>query len=151
MSEPHQEWTERQICEAFKLTRAELRRLVMEKIIPQPQHTYTGQYVYTQQHIDSLRRYINLQDWQKRVQAIRDRWELDPNDTHLQSCLCQLLSLRRLFGEGNVQGLDELRQYESLEPETIKLIVNEMRSLPVEDELFVQIICLLYEKVACTH
>jgi DNA-binding transcriptional MerR regulator len=151
MSEPPQEWTERQICEAFKLTRAELQRLVMEKIIPQPQRTYTGQYVYTQQHVDSLRRYVNLQEWQKRVQAIRERWELDPNDTRLQSCLCQLLSLRRLFGEDNLQGLDELRQYQSLEPETIRLIINEMRWLSTEDDLFVQIICLLYEKVACTH
>ncbi|MGC8786994.1 MAG: MerR family transcriptional regulator [Anaerolineae bacterium] len=151
MSSSPQEWTERQICEAFKLTRAQLRRLVMEKIIPQPQYTYTGQYVYTQQHVDFLREYINLQKWQKRVQAVRKRWELDPNDTRLQSCLCQLLSLRRLFGEGKAQGLDELRQYEALEPETIRLIVNEMQWLPIEDDLFVQIICLLYEKVACKH
>nr|MBC7245972.1 MerR family transcriptional regulator [Chloroflexota bacterium] len=151
MNEFHQEWTERQICEAFKLSRSELQRLVMEKVIPQPQRTYTGQRVYTEQHVDCLRRYIHLQNWQKRLQAIREHWELDPNDTGLQSCLCQLLSLRRLFGENNLQGLDELRQYESLEPETLRLIMIEMQWLSIESDLFVQIVSLLYEKVVCTR
>jgi DNA-binding transcriptional MerR regulator len=146
MSDPKQEWTERELCEAFDLTSRELQRLVMEEVISPPVRKYTRQFRYTQQHISQLRRHLRARQWGDYLQELLKSWQARPDDEMVQLQVYQLLSLQRLFGENRQQGLDELRQYKQLAPEIVTCILNELPALRPEDDLLWQIITLLYER-----
>jgi len=66
----------------------------------------------------------------------------------LQVQINQDLSLQSPFRNNNWQGLYELWEYESLSPETIRGILTELIKLDAEEDLFQEVIALLFEKTA---
>jgi len=147
MKEPETDWTEQNVCDAFGLTPAELMRLAMQDTIPPPKVIFTGQRTYGRSHLQRLGEYRRLQSWQRSLDELRTRWDLDPNDIRLQARVTQLCSLRRLFGENNHQGLDELWEYPHLEADTIWLIVRELAALELRGDIFAELIALLDAKI----
>lgn len=141
MSYAKQQWSERQICQAFNLTREALHCLIMEGIIPPPHRTFTGQFVYTEVHASRLSNHLHLEQ-------LVETWILDPDNMDLQVQINQDLSLQSPFRNNNWQGLYELWEYESLSPETIRGILTELIKLDAEEDLFQEVIALLFEKTA---
>ena len=147
MADPKQEWTERELCEAFHLSSQQLQRLVMEGVIPPPTRKFTRQFRYDQRHVDGLRRHMHSQDRQRYLEDLLKRWEKELDETTtVQLEVNQLLSVGRLLGGNIHQGLDELSQFDRLEPRIVVFILRELATLQPEDELLSYVILLLYEK-----
>lgn len=147
MKEPETDWTEQNVCDAFGLTPPELMLLAMQGTIPPPKVIFTGQRTYGRSHLQRLGEYRRLQSWQQSLDEVRTRWELDPNDIRLQARVTQLCSLRRLFGENNRQGLDELWEHPYLAADTVCLILRELAALELPGDVFAELIALLDAKI----
>jgi len=147
MRQPETDWSEQEVCDAFELTPAELSLLAMQGTIPAPVKIFTGQRTYGQAHVKRLGEYRRLQEWQRSLDELQARWQLDPDDLHLQGRVQQLCSLRRLFGEGNRQGLDELWEYPYLAGDTVCLVLRELAKLTLRGDVFAELIALLDAKI----
>jgi len=136
-------WTPAEVCEMFGISKSTLLRWEKEGKISPPSRDpeQKNRRLYTAEHLAEISRdkarttYQNLakrpSNFREKAVALEEKW-----------------SLERFLFKQDKTGLYELAEHEALSPSTIRRLLQEAQRYQPSDELFHEIIKLIYEKTA---
>ena len=132
-------YTTVEICEMFSISKSTLFRWERESLLPAIPRDITGQRQYRQTHITAISERQKIQLGKRYERAS------DAGDETSLLLISEAVSLRK-FLEGDVTGLYELSECESVSPETLKQLMQiGLEQFEPGEKIFCEIIRVLWE------
>ncbi len=138
VGDDEQIYTPAQICKMFDVSKSTLFRWEREGHIPPAQRDWQGYRQYTSEHVQALLK--------KHLDKLMSRGSEGPATQEKLERYTELASLQKFINGKDKLGLSELAEHESLSAETIYRLLQEAQRYDPSDEMFGQIIELVYNK-----
>lgn len=138
VGDDEQTYTPAQICKMFDISKSTLFRWEREGHIPPARRDWQGYRQYTSEHVQALlkRRVAKLMSGRNEGPATQKKLEQ----------YTELASLQKFINQKDKLGLNELAEHEFLSAETIHRLLQEAQRYDPADEVFGQIIELVYSQ-----
>jgi len=134
-------WTPAEVCEMFGISKSTLLRWEKEGKISPPTRDDDQNRLYTAEHLAE----ISKSKVQKSYRKLAERPSVSKEKSF---ALEEKWSLERFLFTQDRTGLYELFEHKELSPSTIHRLLQEAQRYQPSDELFREIIKLIYEKTA---
>ena len=128
-----------EICEMFGISKSTLFRWEREGQLPPISRDISGQRLYTQEHLNAI------SERQKKQLGKRYASAIAANDQNSLLQISEALALRK-FLEGDIIGLYELAELDSISEETLRQLMQiGLEQYAPNDKTFCEIIRVLWE------
>lgn len=124
-------FTPAEVCDIFDISKSTLFRWEKDRLIPSPERDLRQQREYTQAHMAEISRLL----FRKRVQSVANT-EHEPGAQQRLDAITEQVALNKFVVLGDIGGLYELAERETLSDETIKLLLKEAARRSPSDEAF---------------